>query len=259
MNKKLIALLTAALGIASIVVLFRSSIGAEWLWSASDSGQWLLPLVAVSALIDAINPCAFAVLLLTIAFLFSIGKLRDKVLKIGGVYIAGIFLAYILVGLGLFQAFHLFNAPGFMGKLGAALMILLGIISILNDRLPNFPLKLKIPSVSHSRIASLMERATVPTAFVLGLLVGICEFPCTGGPYLMVIGLLHDEATYFTGIAYLVLYNLLFVLPLVIVLLITGDKSVVGKVQRWRGNNLGHARLWGGIAMIVIGILIWMI
>lgn len=75
----------------------------------------------------------------------------------------------------------------------------------------------------------------------------------------MVIGLLHDQATYLTGVVYLVIYNLLFVLPLVVVLMIAGDKSVVGKVQRWRGNNLKHARLWGGIAMIIIGLVIWMI
>jgi cytochrome c-type biogenesis protein len=259
MNKKLIALIAAALGIVGIVLLFRSTVGAEWLWSVSNSGQWLLPMVVVSALIDAINPCAFAVLLLTLAFLFSIGKLRNNVLKIGGVYIAGIFLAYIMIGLGLLQAFHFFNAPGFMGKIGALLMILLGAINILNDRFPAFPLKLKIPSVSHHKIAMLMEKATIPTAFALGLLVGVCEFPCTGGPYLMVVGLLHDQTTYLAGVAYLVLYNLLFVLPLVVVLMITGDKSVVEKVQHWRSSNLRHSRLIGGLVMVAIGILIWMI
>jgi len=153
----------------------------------------------------------------------------------------------------------LFNAPGFMGKLGALLIILLGVINILNDRFPKFPLKLKIPSISHHKIAALMERATMPTAFALGVLVGVCEFPCTGGPYLMVIGLLHDQATYLTGAAYLLLYNLLFVLPLVVALLIAGDSSVVDKVQRWRGSNMRHSRLIGGIVMIVIGVLIWML
>lgn len=259
MTKRLILLLAAALGIVAVVVLFGSTLGAEWLWSASDGGKWLLPLVAVTALVDAINPCAFAVLLLTIAFLFSIGRLRSKVLKVGGVYIAGIFLAYILIGLGLLQAFHLFNAPGFMGKLGALLIIVLGLINIAGDVMPKFPLRLKIPRVSHHAIANLMEKATIPTAFLLGLLVGICEFPCTGGPYLMIIGLLHDQSTYLQGALYLLLYNLLFVLPLVVVLMIAGDKTVVGKVQRWRSSRLKHSRLVGGVIMIVIGVLIWLI
>lgn len=259
MPKRLMWLIAAIVVIAATVLFFRTTLGAEFLWNVSNSGQLLLPLIVVSALIDAINPCAFSVLLLTIAFLFSTGRLRDKVLKIGGIYIFGIFLAYVLIGLGLLQAFHLFNAPGFMGKLGAALIVLLGAINILNDRFPNFPLKLKIPAVSHSKIATLMEKATVPAAFLLGLLVGLCEFPCTGGPYLMVIGLLHDQTTHLLGTAYLLLYNLLFVLPLVIVLLLVGDAAVVNKVQSWRGNNLRHSRLIGGIVMVAIGILIWML
>jgi len=259
MSKRLIALIIAAVTIIGIVVLFRSMTGAELLWNMSNSGQWLFPLVAISALVDAINPCAFAVLLLTLAFLFSIGKLRGNVLRIGGVYIFGIFLAYILIGFGLLQAFHIFNVPNFMGKIGAILVIILGVINILNHYLPSFPIKLKIPSVSHHKIASLMEQATIPTAFALGVLVGLCEFPCTGGPYLMVIGLLYDQATMVSGILYLFLYNILFVLPLVVLLFIAGDDKVIGKVQKWRSENMKQSRLIGGIVMILIGLIIFII
>lgn len=256
MSKKLTLLTIAAVAVAGLVVLFRSQAGAEILWHVSGSGQWLLPLVTVSALLDAINPCAFAILLLTLAFLFSLGRLRGNVLKIGGIYIFGIFLAYMLIGLGLLQAFHLFNIPGILGKIGASLVILLGVINIAGHFWPSFPVKLKIPSVSHSKIASLMEQATIPTAFALGLLVGLCEFPCTGGPYLMVIGLLHDQATVLKGAAYLVLYNLIFVLPLVIILLIAGDAKAIEKVQNWRSKNMKRSRLIAGIIMVLLGAVI---
>lgn len=259
MSKRLIGLIVSAIAIIGVVVLFRSMAGAELLWDISNSGQWLLPLVVVSSLIDAINPCAFSVLLLTLAFLFSIGKLRGNVLRVGGIYIFGIFLAYISIGFGLLQAFHLFDTPNFMGKLGAALIIGLGIINILNHFWPSFPIKLKIPSVSHHKIASLMEKATLPTAFALGVLVGLCEFPCTGGPYLMVIGLLYDQATVVSGILYLFLYNILFVLPLVVILLITGDAKVIDKVQQWRSNNMKQSRLIAGIIMILLGLIIFII
>jgi cytochrome c biogenesis protein CcdA len=256
MNKRLIALLASAALLVGLVAVFSTRTGTELLWSASDSGQWLLPLVLVSSLIDAINPCAFAVLLLTLAFLYSIGRLRDNVLRIGGIYIFGIFTAYILIGLGLLQALHLFGTPNFMGKLGAVLVIALGAINIAGYLRPNFPVKLKIPSVSHRKIADLMEKASIPTAFLLGLLVGLCEFPCTGGPYLMVIGLLHDQATFLQGAAYLVLYNVVFVLPLVVVLLIAGDRSIIEKVQKWKNKNTRQSRLAGGIIMILLGLII---
>jgi cytochrome c biogenesis protein CcdA len=259
MSKRLIALLASAALLVGLVAVFSTRTGTELLWSASDSGQWLLPLVLVSSLIDAINPCAFAVLLLTLAFLYSIGRLRDSVLRIGGIYIFGIFVAYILIGLGLLQAMHLFDTPNFMGKLGAGLVIALGAINVAGYFWPNFPIKLKIPSVSHKKIADLMEKASMPTAFLLGVLVGLCEFPCTGGPYLMVIGLLHDQATFLKGAAYLLVYNIVFILPLVVVLLIAGDRAIIEKLQGWKSKNTKRSRLIGGMVMILLGLIIFAI
>ena len=117
MNKKLAMLVGALLLFLGLVVFFKSGgVGTEALWKLSNGGTWLLPLVGVSALIDSINPCAFSILILTIAFLFSIGKLRSKILLIGGVYVLGIFLVYLLIGLGILQTLHFFNTPHFIAK-----------------------------------------------------------------------------------------------------------------------------------------------
>lgn len=218
----------------------------------------MFPLVSVAALIDSINPCAFSVLLLTIAFLLSIGKMRASVLKIGSVYILGLFTVYIAIGLGLLQALHIFNTPHFMAKVGAALLILLGGINLINEFFPEFPVKLKIPHAAHHKMAILMEKGSAPTAFMLGVLVGLCEFPCTGGPYLMVLGLLHDKATYVKGLAYLFYYNVLFVLPLAIILAIASNKLLLDKVQTWQKQERKGMRLWGGVAMVVLGIIIFL-
>src|SRR3989344_2291403 len=198
---KIIVLIAAGLILLATFVFFRfSGIGTETLWKLSDGGRWLLPLVGVAALIDSINPCAFSILILTIAFLFSIGKIRSSVLKIGGSYVAGIFIVYMLIRLGILQALHIFNTPHFMAKVGATLLVALGAINLINEFFPSFPIKLRIPQVAHRKMAELMEKGSVPTAFLLGGLVGLCEFPCTVGPYLMVLGLLHDQATYLKGL-----------------------------------------------------------
>lgn len=257
--KRITALIIVSLIVVGIVIVFRTSMGTEILWNISNSGQWLLPMVIVTSLIDAINPCAFSVLLLTIAFLYSLGKLKGNVMRMGGFYILGIFIAYISIGLGLLQGFHLFNIPGFMGELGAILVILLGLINIAGSLWPSFPIRLKIPKVSHNKIANLMEKASIPTIFLLGVLVGLCEFPCTGGPYLMVIGLLYDQATYLSGFAYLILYNLLFILPLVLLLFIAGDSLVLDKIQSWRKTNMKNTKLISGIIMILLGAIILVI
>lgn len=256
-KKILLILVVVAVVLIGGILIFKSgTFGSQALWDLSRQGKWLLPLVTIGALIDSINPCAFSILILTIAFLLSLGRLRSNILEIGASYIFGIFVAYILIGLGLLNAFHIFNIPGFMGKLGAILIIILGLINLLQAVFPTFPIRLKIPKVSHHTIAKLMERASIPSAFLLGAVVGICEFPCTGGPYLMVIGLLHDAGNYTKGLVYLFYYNLLFILPLVIILLIAGNKALLNKVEAWQKGESKNMRWASGLIMIILGIVI---
>ena len=242
--------------ILGIVVLKFSPATSALIWNMSQGGAWLLPLVLISSLLDSVHPCSFSILLITIAFLFGLQMTREKILRIGGVYIAGIFASYLLIGLGLLKVLHLFNTPHFMGKLGASLLILFGIINLLNRFFPDMPIKLKMPGIVHRPMAALLERTSVVAAFGLGILVGICQFPCMGGPYLMVIGLLRDSQTHLAGFWYLLLYNLVLIVPLVLVLWFSADKSVVDKMQEWKRENLQRVRLVAGTAMIILGALI---
>ena len=260
MSKKLTILITLAALLFGVVILLKTgNIGTTMLWNLSNEGQWLLPLVGIAALIDSINPCAFSILLVTIALLLGIGRLRSRILAIGAFYIAGIFAVYLLIGLGILQTLHLFDTPHFMGKLGAVLLITLGALHLLRELIPSFPIAIRIPQRAHSAMAALMERGSLPAAFFLGNLVGICEFPCTGGPYLMILGLLHDHGTYLRGAAYLVLYNIIFVLPLVLILLVAADKGLLAKTQAWQREHKNAMRFGGGLAMVALGafILLW--
>ena len=257
MNKKLIIYIGVGVLLILLSLFFGSEKSANLLWNVSSGGKLLLPLIIASALVDSINPCAFSILLLTVAFLFSIGKMRSGILKIGGMYVLGIFVVYMLIGLGILQVLHLFGTPHFMAKIGAALLIALGGINLLNGFFPRFPIKLKIPTVAHQRIGELMEYASLPAAFALGILVGLCEFPCTGGPYLAALGLLHDKTTVFEGFGYLFLYNIIFVFPLLVLLFISSNRSLIEKAETWKRENNRAMRLWGGIITILLGVAIF--
>jgi len=258
--KKLIIIISIVLiALIGIVILKNNPATSSIIWELSKQGTWLLPLVLIAAILDSVHPCSFSILLITIAFLFGIQVSRKKILELGGTYIAGIFTAYFLIGLGLLKVLHLFNTPHFMGKLGATILIIFGVINLINRFFPNFPIKLRLPKVAHGTMSKLMDKASFPAVFGLGLLVGICQFPCMGGPYLMVIGLLRDQMTYFSGFNYLLLYNLILIIPLVIVLFVSADKLLVEKMEAWKRNNMNGVRLWAGIAMIIIGILIFFI
>lgn len=255
---KLTVLIVVLLAMAGLFILLRyTPLGASLVFGASAGGTRLLPLIVFSAFIDSINPCAFSVLLLTIAFLFSLGRVRGRILAAGIAYIAGLFGAYLLIGLGLLQALHLFNTPHFVAKVGALLLLLLGLAGLVSYFFPNFPIKFKIPSKAHGAMSKLVDRATLPTALLLGALVGLCEFPCTGGPYLTALGLLHDQTTYVQGFAFLLLYNAVFVLPLVLMLLLASDRVLLGRVQAWQQRSKRNLHLVAGIAMVILGLLIF--
>ena len=259
MKKIIITISILLIAIIVIVILKNSPATSSIIWSLSKEGTWLLPLVLISAILDSVHPCSFSILLITIAFLFGIQLSRKKILQLGGTYIAGIFVAYFLIGLGILKVLHIFNTPHFMGKLGATLLIIFGVLNLLGRFFPTFPIKLKMPNITKGLMAKLMDKVSFPAVFGLGLLVGICQFPCMGGPYLMVIGLLRDQMTYLSGFNYLLLYNFILIIPLVVVLFISADKLLVDKVQIWKRDNIGGLKLWSGILMIIIGILIFFI
>lgn len=255
--RNLILLTAAAILVFGAAFFFQKfESGGQWLWSVSREGQALLPLVIVSSLVDSINPCAFSILIVSIIFLFSLGKTRENILKLGLAYIFGIFLVYLLIGLGIAQVLHIFNVPHFMSKLGAALLVLFGLINILETLFPKFPVRFAIPHSVHGRMNELAKRVSLPAMVALGALVGLCEFPCTGGPYLTVIGLLHDAETYWRGAGFLILYNFIFILPLVIILLLSNNQMVVGKIQAFQKQNKGYEKIIAGLAMIILAFII---
>ncbi len=233
--------------------------GSGLLDRMTNGGAPLMPLVVISALADSTNPCAFSVLLLTIGFLFSIGQMRKQVLAVGAMYIAGIFAVYMLIGLGLLRALSVLHIPGFMGKVGATVLILMGLIDIINTYYPQFPIKLKLPAASHRILAVLMGKASVVTAFLLGALVGLFEFPCVGGPYLMILGLLHDARTFVNGFGYLSLYNVLFVAPLIVMLVVASNQVLFERVQQWKRESTGEMRFATGIIMVLLGAFIFLL
>ena len=259
MKRILIIIGVVVIAIVAIMVFKRMPFASGLIWDISRNGTWLLPLVIFSALLDSIHPCSFSILLITIAFLFGMQMTRRRILEVGGTYIAGIFSAYLLIGLGILRVLHLFNTPHFMGKLGAGLLVLFGLLNIINYIFPRFPIKLRLPSSAHSAMSRLIDKASIPAAFALGLLVGICQFPCMGGPYLMVIGLLHDQVTYLKGFGYLFFYNIILTLPLAAVLFIAADKILVEKTQQWQQKERSFIQIGGGIAMVALGILIYFI
>lgn len=226
----------------------------------ANLGQ-LLPAVVVTGLLDSVNPCAFAVILLLLAFLFTLRQSRARVLQLGAVYILMIFLVYFAIGLGLLQAVRFSNDPHFVARAGSWILIALGAINLAEFFFPRFPIKLHMPKFAGAKTNELIGRATLPATIGAGLLVGLCTFPCSGGVYVSIITLLNAKTTMAWGVAYLGLYNVLFVLPLILILGVVGNRPAAKRWARWERQNARSIRLWYGLAMVGLGalMLLWVI
>ena len=221
----------------------------------------LLPLVITTGFVDGLNPCAFAVLLFFIAFLFTIQRTAGTVWLMGLVYIAAIYLAYLLIGLGLMRAVLFVNNHHLMAKIGSWLVIGLGLINLKDYFFPQLPIHLRIPTIAHGTIQDWLKRATYPAAATGGFLVGLCTFPCSGGIYVAIVGLLAAQTTYLQGVGYLGIYNLAFVLPLFIILAGVGNRRVMHHIRLAEQSSRRWVRLATGLGMVVVGavILIWFV
>lgn len=221
----------------------------------------LLPAVIITGLLDSVNPCAFAVILLLIAFLFTLRKARSHILMLGAVYIGMIFLVYFAIGLGLLGTVRLSDEPHFVARVGAWILIGLGAINLIEYYFPRFPIKLHMPAFAHARTHQLIKQATLPTTIGAGILVGLCTFPCSGGIYVSIITLLNAKTTLAWGVGYLALYNVMFVLPLIVILLAAGNRVTAKTWASWERQNSLNIRLWYGVTMVSLGavVLLWMI
>ena len=226
----------------------------------ASSTSRLLPAVLLTGLVDGINPCAMAILLFFITFLFTIRKRRAAIAQMGLVYIACVYIVYFLVGLGLLRATSLAQGH-WLGQLGAALLILFGVTNFLGAVFPKFPIRLEVPEIGKEGLKNWMYRATLPATIVLGTLMGLESFPCSGGPYVAILGLLGSQTGFWEGFGYLALYNLMFIMPLVIILVLALNPVLGAKIQAWERASSHKVRgITGGVmALIGLVLLIWVL
>ncbi|NQT49705.1 GAP family protein [Candidatus Kuenenbacteria bacterium] len=217
-----------------------------------------IPLIVGSAVIDSVNPCAFAVLIFLILYLLAI-KNKRRMLVIGLVYIFVVFLVYFLAGLGLLSFIKSVSISIYFYYFTAALAIVLGLINLKEVFWEGKGMTLAIPDSKKSLIQKYIRKATLPATIVLGILVAAFELPCTGGVYLAILSLLAEKNTWFQAFVYLIVYNIIFVLPLLVILLAVYYGLSPEKVDKWRKEKKKWMRLAIGLVLIGLGIVMLLI
>ena len=214
------------------------------------------PVAVIGAgLIDGINPCAFTVIVFFISFLSLQGYSRKELVVIGAGFIFAVFLTYLLLGLGLFGFFYSIKGVMYLRRLFNAgigvFTVCLGLFAVRDIvkfartgstegmalRLPE-SIKLRIHKViglayrkdraATAGTSSFSFPAVFLTALTTGFLISLLEAVCTGQVYLPAITyVLKTSSLRIQAAWYLVLYNIMFIAPLVAVFLLAlaGVKS----------------------------------
>jgi cytochrome c biogenesis protein CcdA len=186
--------------------------------------------IAAAGLIDGVNPCAFTTLIFLLASLALAGRGRREVLLIGALFTMAVFLTYLGIGYGLFAVLRAASAVSIVSlvlrwALAAVLTVFAGLsvydYALIRQGRPTRIL-LQLPAALKRQIhASIRTRvrsaALAGSSIVLGFLVSIFEFACTGQVYLPMLAYLVRMRGGITALALLLLYNLCFIVPLLIV------------------------------------------
>ena len=215
----------------------------------------ILSVVLVSGLIDSFNPCAISLLLIYISLMFTLQKDRKEVFYFGLTYVVSVYITYLLIGLGLLRAGTLFTSYP-ISKAGAIFVIFFGLMNIKEYFWPNSPFSIRIPLKIRALVSKYAYQATILSAIVVGILIGLYEFPCSGAIYLAVISLLSSKTSFTTGFGYLLLYNLMFILPLIAIFIAATNKITTEKFINLQEKHGRKLHLILALAMIVLGLVI---
>jgi len=223
-----------------------------------------LPVLIGAALLDSINPCVFGVLIFLIAFMTKVFKSPNKMLLGGMIYSAVVYLTYFLIGLGFLKFTVSFGFSQIVYWVAAIIAILAGLLEIKDFFWYGRGISLKMIPGAEKRIKLYTEKIkklhmkdghlSYLAAGLLGVFVVFVELPCTGAPYLAILAIL-GRGSYAQGIPLLLLYNLIFILPLFVIIGVSYFGKSSQKLEAWRKKHRGLMRLAVGLFLLGLGAL----
>lgn len=215
----------------------------------------LLAVIA-GALVDAVNPCEFAVLIILMTTILASGN-RRKALYSGIAFSVSIFISYLLMGVGLYQALGFGSMSQVFFKIVGWLAIMLGLFNLKDYFWYGKGVLMEVPLSWRPRLKKLIGSVTNPVgAFLVGFLVSLFLLPCTSGPYIVILGMLANNESTRQALLYLTLYNFIFVLPMILITFAVFKGFPPQKAEELRQKNLRNLHLVAGTILLLMGMVI---
>ena len=264
--------------IAQILESYQAS-GTQPIWSDYDAqeGQqsiierfsnmgWLT--VVGAGLIDGINPCAFATLIFFVSYLTLSGRQGKEVLLVGSTFTLGVFLAYLAVGLGLYKVLELVGSTleivsNIVYAVTGVFCLVLAVISFMDYRKAKKgqieDMMLNLPEPLRKQINATIRKGRntrnyIFGAFFAGVLISFLELACTGQVYLPTIIFVSSiPEMRLRALFFLIIYNLLFILPLVIIFVLVYFGTTSKDLTKFLHERAALVKLIMGIIFIALG------
>ncbi|MDR2692884.1 MAG: hypothetical protein LBB74_01550 [Chitinispirillales bacterium] len=229
--------------------------------------------IVAAALVDAVNPCAIATIIFLVSFLATQKRKRTEVLAVGFTFAATVFATYLLLGIGAFKVITMLDQYFWVSRVikwsAVTMAGLVGILS-LADALryrksgDAKDIKLQLPKSVKLRIHKIItenmrgKRLLIGTV-VTGFLVTLLEAVCTGQVYLPTIVLMtrsSDGSMKLIGWLYLIMYNFIFVVPLLAVMVAAYYGMRWTDLSKMMQKRMTLLKLLLGMAMIGLALFL---
>jgi cytochrome c biogenesis protein CcdA len=255
-----------AVALATLIASVGLIAGAYLLAVPFDTaafGGLTVPTVLAAGLADGFNPCAFALLVLFATYTITLVnavtgdgtptlEARRRLLGAGSLYVAAVLVTYFVIGLGLFTFLSWLGRDHLVARAASIIALVMALWMLKDVFLPGVGPSMMAPGGTHGRMQKAMQRGGLAGMLIAGVLVGICTVPCSGAIYLDIVAILHASGGGATGLALLALYNIAFIVPLLILLFGVSDRRVLGQLGRWNRSNSPWIKVGLALAVIVM-------
>jgi len=233
--------------------------------------------VTAAGLLDGVNPCAFTTIVFFISFLAFVGYKKREMFFAGASFTTAVFIAYLLIGLGIFRFLRAMRGFAyvtvFINILIGSLAFLLAALNIIDYfryrktkdakstilKLPK-SIKDKIHSVIGTDFRSDRGKEKknflriIWIAFIAGFMVSVLESFCTGQVYLPTLAfVLKMPDKKMPALLYLILYNLAFITPLIVVFILGLIGTTSGAFSRFMEKRMGAVKIATAALFLILG------
>jgi cytochrome c-type biogenesis protein len=214
--------------------------------------------VLAAGLLAGFNPCLLAILaFLASSMLTSTGRRRD-ILTMVAFFSLGMFVVYIIFGVGLFSILQEKSNAAMFRFVLAAVLLVMGLMQLEDARrLQSGGTSLFRTDWTKKYVHGVVASRRLSYYFLLGALFSLVRAPCVGGIYIAIIGIISSQGLASSGLIYLMIFNLGIALPV----LLLGGIIALGmspeQVDHFRNHHRVAIRLITGFTLLALAVLIY--